>query len=493
VIFFTPPANTFEAIEVVSRHTSQFPPHSQRAAADAFARFHSAVVRWCVDTGRWLAWDGRRWVDNAEYIVSSAVGNFLSVYAAIAGADEALGRTGPAAARAICSQSWGAAVMKLLESDGRLWVRVSELDVDDWALNCANGVVDLRTGELMPHDPGMMVTHCSPIDYDPHAPIVGSRFERFLGEVFCGDEGLVTFAQHALGYSCTGDNSIHFLLFMFGDGRNGKSTIGELAAHVMGGYARKIPSTIFAKSGAGHHEGHPTEIAQLRGVRLAFSSEIGPSAYWSEDRIKEMTGDAELSARFMHQDFFTFRRTHKHLIYGNHRPRLRVVDDAITERIKFIDFNANFIGREEVALPERLREEGAVALRWLAEGAAAVWAAGRKFPYSETEKATTSMYMREADTFGSWVDENCVVADLVEGTGNPLRTPSYLLYADYHAWKRSRGELPESIVLWARLMSKRFRKDKHKKRPVWLGVGLRFEPNMEDVRAMYPNGPREVA
>ncbi len=55
-----------------------------------------------------------------------------------------------------------------------------ELDRHPWLLNVANGTVDLRTGELLPHDPGHLLTKQAPVLFDPDAaaPLWESCCER---------------------------------------------------------------------------------------------------------------------------------------------------------------------------------------------------------------------------------------------------------------------------------------------------------------------------
>ena len=72
------------------------------------------------------------------------------------------------------------------------------------------------------------------------------------------------------------------------------------------------------------------------GVRLAVSSEVEEGQRWAESRLKALTGDASLTGRYMRQDFFEFRRTHKLMVAGNHRPAIRVVDEAMRRRIHLV-------------------------------------------------------------------------------------------------------------------------------------------------------------
>ena len=90
-------------------------------------------------------------------------------------------------------------------------------------------------------------------------------------------------------------------------------------------------------------ERHPTELAQFMGVRLALCSEPSSSATWNDSRVKALTGDAEVSARFMRGDNFVYRRSHKTIVIGNHMPRLNAVTPAIRRRMQMVPFSAVFL------------------------------------------------------------------------------------------------------------------------------------------------------
>lgn len=246
---------------------------------------------------------------------------------------------------------------------------------------------------------------------------------------------------------------------------------------VMGDYARKIPAaTLMAKS----RDEHPTELASLKGVRLATSSEVSDGDHWHEARINELTGDTEISARYMRGDFFEFRRTHKHLIYGNHRPQLRSVTPAIKARIKIVPFGQCFIGREDPMLPERLRQEAPYVLNWLIEGHAEWVRLGRKLPDCQAVARESDSYFAEQSTVDMWIAERLQVID-------PDDRPAYQcpksseLYRDYSIWKKERGEVPVSQTRWADSMRRFARIQSNGVR--YRGAGLRgdFDDDISDL------------
>ncbi|MCZ7565161.1 MAG: phage/plasmid primase, P4 family [Burkholderiales bacterium] len=260
-----------------------------------------------------------------------------------------------------------------------------------------------------------------------------------------------------MGSCLSGAPSDHWLMFWYGQGRNGKNTMGELVMEILADYARKVPAQTLMHDARG--ERHPTEIANLVGLRLAFSSEVSDRDCWHESRIKELTGDAMLSARFMRGDFFEFPRTHKHIVYGNYRPMLRVVDSAIVERLHLVPFSATFtadLGNRDPDMPAKLWSEAGAVLSWLLEGHAKWREDGTLRPCAAVAEATRD-YFDAQGGLDAWVSDRC---DVVARDERPtmLLDPAQKLYRDYSEWKESRGELPMSKTRWGEQMQRRFPK-----------------------------------
>jgi hypothetical protein len=143
---------------------------------------------------------------------------------------------------------------------------------------------------------------------------------------------------------------------------------------------------------------HPTELANLMGVRLAISNEIEEGEHWAEARLKSLTGDEMIAARFMRQDFFEFRKTHKHVIAGNHKPALRLVDEAIRRRLHLIPWSAKFDkGRRDREMPQKLRAEAGAILAWAIRGCQRWLNVSLNAP--EIVRSATENYLSAQDTF----------------------------------------------------------------------------------------------
>jgi putative DNA primase/helicase len=329
------------------------------------------------------------------------------------------------------------AALTLAQTDQRLVVPSEAWDRDTMLLNTPGGIVDLRTGQLRPRGAEYVtqVARVAPVN----APC--PTWERFVCEVFCSDRDLIEFMQRALGYCLTGDRREQVLFFWYGLGANGKSVLAELLQWIAGSYAVKLPATALMQS---RGERHPTELAQLRGKRVAVSSELDESSFFNESLVKELTGDATLTARFMRADFFEFQMTQKHVIVGNFKPRLRGGDPAMARRMVLVPFMASFKGAaRDSQMLEKLKAEASGILHWLVRGAMAWASDGLAVP--PVVRDASADYMADHDDLALWLDECC------EREGEERAN---LLYESFSRWKKARGEHAPSLTVWgARLAS----------------------------------------
>ena len=280
---------------------------------------------------------------------------------------------------------------------------------------------DLRTGSLRQPDPLDYITKevaVSPAPPGTTAPLWAS----FLATVTAGDQDLQDYLQRVAGYCLTGDVSAHALFFFYGTGGNGKSVFVNTLVGIWKDYAVTFPTEMLMVSNV---DRHPTEIARLRGVRLAVGGEIEIGRTWAESKIKALTGGDTLQGRFMRQDFFEFRPQFKLLIMGNHKPSLRGVDEAIRRRLHLVPFTVTIPPeRRDLQLEEKLVAEWPAILRWAIDGCLAWQRGGLKPP--KAVLAATEGYLAGEDTFELWRGD-CTTAD----------PRAFELSADlWQSWKR---------------------------------------------------------
>lgn len=404
--------------------------------------------------GGWHRWDGRIWVPDKTAELRDQVRVLAREY-------NPSGKATPARA------SFVTGVEQFLRADRAFARHIEDYDRDNYLLSCEETVWDLRNGGTLDHDPERRITKitaCEPEVVTP-AQFAATRFARFLDEITAGDESLREFHQVSLGACLSGAVETHWLLFWHGPkSRNGKNTLGDLVRRILGSYAGTLPASALMSK---QNEAHPAELMTLRGKRLVVSSEVPEGSWWNEARLKELTGDEVVNARAMRQDWVTFRRTHKHLIYANHRPQVRSADLAFRERLKMIPFNVSFRGREDPDLAATLWDERRIVLAWLIEGHEK-WLTrlGKRLPDCQAVSSAGDDFYDSQSTVDNWLEDR--TREVVD-PDRPARAwpKAGHLFEDYRRWKLERGEHPVSMTRWGDAMSLRYSKIR--------GDGVRYQ------------------
>jgi putative DNA primase/helicase len=215
---------------------------------------------------------------------------------------------------------------------------------------------------------------------------------------------------------------------------------------------------------------HPTDLAGLRGARLVTTIETEEGRRWSEAKIKALTGGDEISARFMRQDFFSFTPTFKLMIVGNHKPRIRTVDEAMRRRIQMIPFNVTIEkDKRDPELAKKLKAEWTAILHWMVEGCL-IWQQDGLNPPAAVIDAT-NQYLEAEDTVAGWVTEKC---DL----GKDKRAASALLFASFKEWADKNGEFAgtQRALIDKLLLRSSIEKSPDTHMRGLQGIGLKLEP-----------------
>jgi putative DNA primase/helicase len=340
-------------------------------------------------------------------------------------------------------------------------------DADLWLFGVSNGIVDLRTGRLRPGRPTDLVTLHTNVVFDPDATC--PRFERFVYEVFDGDDELIGFIQRAVGYSLTGDISEQCLFLCHGSGANGKSVFLTILRALAGRYGYNAP---FATFELRNRASIPNDLAALAGRRLVTASEVTENARFNEARIKELTGGDKVTARFLNHEFFEFDPVLKLWLAVNHLPT--VLDDSygFWRRVRLIPFTQRFSPDTEPALLETLLHELPGILAWAVRGALAWQEQGLGSPAAV--KAATATYKEESDPLGDFLSERCI-----EGAGFEVKASA--VYVAYRSWAEDEGIRDRDVMsnkVFGIRMTARFTKLARKTGKVYLGVGLRETRSM---------------
>lgn len=404
---------------------------SEDAMALEFVRLYSHLFRWTPGMG-WMRCGADHWIRDDQLFAYDCARQVARLHAI--GAEKA------SLQRSIASSKSVNGIVSLARADPSISMNAREWDSRPFEFNTPSGIVDMRTGALAKRDLQSYFTQCARVA--PDSAGTCPVWLKFLDQVFEGDDEMTEFMQRLIGYSLTAERREQKIFFMYGLGANGKSTLWDFVTWLAGSYTLKLPAQVLMHS---QLQGHPTELAQLRGKRLAVSSEIEEGQYWAEARIKELTGDEMLTARFMRQDFFEFPMTQKHVIVGNYKPRMKGGDAALARRFVLVPFAAKFEGsRRDPRMLDKLRSEAPAVLAWAIAGAVKWYAEGLAIPAAVA--AASSEYMVENDDLQLWIEECCVVHSAARSKATPL-------YGNYLGWLKARGQHAPSMRLWADRMS----------------------------------------
>jgi putative DNA primase/helicase len=425
------------AAEILPAVSDEWAPN---CSEDDLAARHLQRMRqltlWCEMWGRWLTWNGDRWLKDETLAVQDQVRQTMREIANQVLQDpEIKPDKRQRQADRIASYKTIQNVERMARTYRHVATHPDEWDADLWALNTPGGVVDLRTGATTPHAVGDRFTKITAVAPGGGCP----TWLQFLDRATGGDVQLQGFLKRMCGYALTGEVREHALFFVYGTGGNGKGTFLNTITHIMGDYQRVSGAETFTESPG---DRHTTELARLQGARLVTAQETEEGKRWAESRIKALTGGDPITARFMRQDDFTYVPQFKLVIVGNHKPAFRNVDEAIRRRLHLIPFTASIPASErDPMLPVKLKAEAGGILAWMIEGCRE-WATHGLQPPAVV-KESTDQYLGAEDSLQQWIDECCDI-----GAGF---TSSKALFSSWARWCEQSGEFTGTMK---RLMSK---------------------------------------
>lgn len=436
--------------------------------AERFAARHAGQVR--VPRGHGLlAYDQRRgiYVPDHAVLLRYAKVTVRCIYGEAAEHDDEKARKA-IAAHAHRSESKRAmdAMLALATAEEALEADIREFDAAPELLNCTNGVVNLRTGEHLPHSPDHCMTKIAGAAYNPSAKAPAWRAH--LERIFEDDPEIITFLQRLYGYALTGYSREQVFVVFYGEGANGKSdtVFGMAKALGSGGldsYQRATAITTFMP----HRNDHiRNSLAALAGARLVTTSENRIDQKLDEGLIKEITGGEDITARFLNHEDFSFRPQFLLLISTNHKPKVECPDYAFKRRVLLVPFNVTLPESEwDRHHEEKLAAELDGILTWGVEGAVEYLAGGLRIP--EKVRAATEAYREEMDPLHAFQQEYVIL-------DSAAFTPTATIRATLEKWAKEEGvkELPSPNELAAWLGGRGCVSDKHRGTRGWRGVRL---------------------
>lgn len=361
------------------------------------------------ELGRWFCWTGIFWRAapdvEIEHLAKQTVKS-LSL--------EVADHPEPAEFFKWCAISQQAKMVRnmvaLAQSDPRVCVPADELDKHPHLLGATNGVIDLRTGELLPPDPELRITRTTGCEYDPEAK--APLWEQTVADVFNNDVDVVGFFQRLVGYSATGNPTQDVMVIPYGNGSNGKSTLLGAIRKAFGGYAKAAEATSFVSEGKGGGSagGAREDLLRLKGARFVYVNEPDENSELREGAVKSMTGGDAITARGLYnKNTVEILPTWVVFMPTNHRPIVKGSDNGIWRRLVLLPFTRSFENDPTVKKdPDRevkLLAELPGILTWIVRGALEYQRKG--LAVVGAVKSARDEYREDMDLLSEWLQECC--------------------------------------------------------------------------------------
>ena len=433
---------------------------------DFFIKAYSEKVRYCISWNKFLIWNGTCWqIDTRGRVEEMCVDFIHKMYRALRSIDD-LQLKILFEKHLVRSENYRRiqGMVGLLKMSKDLKVEDFEMDKDHLLFNTQTHTINLRTGKIRDPSNKDLITNKSRFVFQKDAK--SPTWNLFLQQIFNKDNELIRFVQKAMGYALSGDVSEQCLFILWGTGANGKSTFLNVLHHLFGDYARSTMIETFMKK----NSEQSNDLARLKGARLVTTSEIEQGKPLSESLIKTVTGEDELTARFLYGEYFSFKPTFKIFMATNHKPKIRGADNGIWRRIKMIPFTVTIPPEQrDKKLTEKLIAENSGILNWLIKGYAMWKKEGLEEPDAVSQ--ANEEYRMDMDAVGTFVND-CFEID----ASLKWRLHTKLLYETYIKWCNKNNERVMSQKwLGLRMSEKGFKRMATNGQRVWLGLVIRNE------------------
>ena len=413
---------------------------SDSGNAERLAQSRSAErIRYVVDAGGWMQFDGKRWVDDVGGVSGMAVAKqsireAKEKFRRLLTDKESKERRG---AEQFCIRSEQAHSLRSAVDVARTLkaLQISSLDLLDKSpdlLNTPDFVVNLRTSAKEAHRPDLMMAKMTKIspDFDADCP----KWKETIKNATMGDEKLQDLLELTLGMSVTGYTHEVFSIFYGQASDNLKSTICETVLELLGEYGGTITSSaLTANRGGG--EGATPAIAGMRGKRLILADEWKENAKLDDAIVKRICSQDAITARMLHSNPITFTPTHTIILRTNHLPIVSGNDEGVWKRLRPLPFNYKVPPekKDEGYRTRMVKEEGGAILAWLCRCAMRfieLHEGGGQLPNPDSVVALKKQYRSDSDILSQWGEAELEFGD-------------FLLFASNEELKTSFGEFAE--------------------------------------------------
>lgn len=300
---------------------------------------------------------------------------------------------------------------------------INLLDNNPFLLNTPDGTVNLKTGELLKHNPSDYCTKITKVS--PSEKGMDIWIDQ-INRVCCDDGELAHYLQLIIGMAIIGNVYEEKLIIVYGNGGNGKSTFFNAISLVLGDYSGGISPNVLMYT----RKNTVYEYAELRGKRFVLGKELDEGQKLNVAAVKHLCSTDKIHGEKKFQDPFEFVPTHTLLMYTNYLPSVGSIDDGTWDRLAIIPFKAKFRNTEnEVKNYAKVLYEkcGGAILKWAIDGAVEFIANNYKLPQPSVLQEALSEYRDDNNWIKHFLEDRTI-----EKEGSSVYSKD--LYNSYEKW-----------------------------------------------------------
>lgn len=414
---------------------------SEMGMATLFGIIYTEEARYCPEHRSWYTYHEGAWrKDEGAILVSEKMKDFVRLMILYCGEidDEELRKAYLGFVNRMGDRRMRDRILK--DATGELRISAVEFDSDPYLINCLNGTYNLRDFSFREHRWDDFITMQTAFNHTVSKDVACDRWETFIAEVTQNDTEKADFLQRALGYSMLGMSNEECMFILHGKTtRNGKSTLLNTIETMLGDYASVAPVGMICRGDRRKEaEAASPTLAGLKGKRFVTMSESDEYGKLDEEKIKQLTGGEEVSARALYQSAITFKPQFTLWLSCNDLPMVTDKSMFASERIKVVEFNRHFAPNEQdTHLKEELCEQSSMSgiFMWLTRGYKHYKERG--LTMGDSLRQVVANYERDNDVVLQFLENRCERTPEEEGGGN-IRARD--LYVAFKMWAKSEGE-----------------------------------------------------
>jgi len=411
-------------------------PRTDLGTGESFAYLWRDRVRWLPSTKKWIVHSGGVWAPDSM-LEANRLAKETARQTQIAAASLDVGTPGRDTAMEWAERmESGKAQREMLEA-AKTELAISEDQFDRYPelLNVANGVVNLRTGERLPHRPDYYLRQQGPVAYDPNAK--DEQWQRALDHATGHNIELQRFLQDSIGYSAIGGTTEESVFAVIGRAGSGKgTTLGPVVA-ALGNYAHTASAESFlvTRNGSGG-SGATEDIARLMTARLVVASEPDKGKQLRNGLLKWLSGGDTIVARSLYQESREYKPQFTIWFQANEWPETDADDTGLWRRLKRITMD-NVVpeGERDTSLKKWLEDPlggGPAVLAWIVQGAMSYLAKGR-LEVPQIVRADTEALKAANDPVQEFLQDECEL-------GEDFSAPVSELWSRFESWQHEAGD-----------------------------------------------------